>query len=437
MGLGNGRPQTPDTTTSSAADDHLLDGAYTGPVTVHGRLRRLLLWLAPAYFVVFAVWSAVPGILLALQVQHVDPTEKVANLAVVSTVGAVVAMLAQPVAGLISDRTRSRFGRRAPWMVLGTVTGGVMMLVLGTQHTFAGLLLGWVGVSICYNFAQAPLTAIMPDRVPHLARGRLSALTGLGSLAGMLGGQFLASRLDHAITLAYAILAVATAVVFALFVLANPDRPSTTTSPPPLSPRSLLATYWVNPRRHPDFFWGFTSRFLLNLAYYVVAGGYLLYVLSDYIELGTEQAAATIPLLTLVGAPGGVLATVFSGPLSDHFRRRKIFIGVAAVLFAGAMVAPLASPTVAGMMIAYGIGALGYGVFQSVDSVLMSEVLPDAQTFGKDLGIVNMAITLPQTLAPAVAGAIVLAIGYAWLFPTAIVLSLLGALAVIPIKSVR
>src|SRR5699024_11791153 len=90
--------------------------------------------------------------------------------------------------------------------------------------------------------------------------------------------------------------------------------------------------------------------------------------------------------------------TVFSGPLSDHFRRRKIFIGVAAVLFAGAMVAPLASPTVAGMMIAYGIGALGYGVFQSVDSVLMSEVLPDAQTFGKDLGIVNMAITLPQTL---------------------------------------
>src|SRR5699024_7994343 len=119
----------------------------------------------------------------------------------------------------------------------------------------------------------------VPARVPHLARGRLSAWTGLGSLAGMLGGQFLASRLDHAITLAYAILAVATAVVFALFVLANPDRPSTTTSPPPLSPRSLLATYWVNPRRHPDFFWGFTSRFLLNLAYYIVAGGYLLYVL--------------------------------------------------------------------------------------------------------------------------------------------------------------
>ena len=88
-------------------------------------------------------------------------------------------------------------------------------------------------------------------------------------------------------------------------------------------------------------------------------------------------------------------------------------------------------------MVAYGIGALGYGVFQSVDSVLMSEVLPDAQTFGKDLGIVNMAITLPQTFAPAVAGAIVLAVGYSWLFPTAIVLSLLGALAVIPIKSVR
>src|SRR5690625_3562277 len=100
----------PDTTTSSAADAHLLDGSYTGPAPVRGRLRRRLLWLAPAYFVGFAVWNALPGILLALQVQRVDPDEKVANLAVGSTVGAVVAMLAQPVAGLISDRTRSRFG---------------------------------------------------------------------------------------------------------------------------------------------------------------------------------------------------------------------------------------------------------------------------------------------------------------------------------------
>ena len=44
-------------------------------------------------------------------------------------------------------------------------------------------------------------------------------------------------------------------------------------------------------------------------------------------------------------------------------------------------------------------------MFQAVDTALMSEVLPSAKSFAKDLGVVNIAATLPQTLAPAVAGA--------------------------------
>ena len=58
-------------------------------------------------------------------------------------------------------------------------------------------------------------------------------------------------------------------------------------------------------------------------------------------------------------------------------------------------------------------------------------------SFAKDPGVVNIAATLPQTLAPGVAGAIVLAYGYAALFPVAIVLGILGACAIWPIKSVR
>src|SRR5690625_1502462 len=425
------------TTRTSASDEHLLDGSYDGPVTVRGPLRRLLLWLAPTYLVLFALWGAVPGILLALQVERLDPAQKVANLALVTTCGALVSMLAQPVAGLISDRTRSPHGRRAPWMVAGTAAGAALMVVLGTQHTLVGLLLGWMGVSIAYNLAQAPLPASLPDRIPRLARGSFSAVTGMGMQVGMLAGQFLASSLADAVLLAYLLLAAACLVVFTLFTWRNPDRSSAEDPREPLSLRTFARTYWVSPRQHPDFAWGFAGRMLLNLAYYVVAGGYLLYVLADYIDLGSDRAAATIPLLTLAGAPGAVLATVLAGPLSDRWDRRKIFVGVAGMLFAGAMIAPLVSPTVAGMVVAYAIGAFGYGVFQSVDSVLMSEVLPDQQTFGKDLGIVNMAITLPQTLAPALAGGIVLVAGYAWLFPTAIVLALHGAAAVIPIKSVR
>ena len=102
-----------------------------------------------------------------------------------------------------------------------------------------------------------------------------------------------------------------------------------------------------------------------------------------------------------------------------------------------ALIVPWVSPTFQSWLIMTFVAGLGFGMFQAVDTALMSEVLPSAKSFAKDLGVVNIAATLPQTLAPGVAGAIVLAFGYAALFPVGIVLSLLGAFAVWPIKAVR
>lgn len=407
-----------------------------GPAPIRGDLRRLLGWYGPVYTAIYIVWAGT-GILLTLQVEFLDPGRKVANLALVTTIGAVASMLAQPIAGLISDRTRSRYGNRTPWMVGGAAAGGLIMVTLSAQTTLQGITLGWVGVCIAYHFVQAPLTAILPDRVPSLARGRFSAVSGLGVLVGLLSGQFLAAHLSGNFFTAYLVLGAACFVIFAGFALANPDGANTGLPREPIQPRTLLTAFWVNPVRHPDFFWAFTSRTLLNLAYYITAGSYLLYVLADYAQLGTAKATATIPLLTLAGAPAAVLATALSGPLSDRLGRRKIFLVVSGFIFASAMAVPIVSPTLPGMMVAYIVGAFGFGVFQSVDSVLISEVLPNKNTFAKDLGLVNIAFTLPQTLAPAIAGAIVLTLGYVWLFPAAIVLAALGGLTVIPIKSVR
>lgn len=80
-----------------------------------------------------------PGLLLAKQVEAFDPDPqaKVANLAIIATIGAFVAMLAQHVAGTVSDRTRSRFGRRAPWMIIGSVVGGIALIVLSILGALA------------------------------------------------------------------------------------------------------------------------------------------------------------------------------------------------------------------------------------------------------------------------------------------------------------
>lgn len=100
-------------------------GETASRVKISGPLRRLLVWQVPANLGLYLLWGAIPTVLLPIQVAGIDPANKVANLAVVTTSGAFAAMVAQPMAGAISDRTRSRFGRRAPWLVAGSLVGGL------------------------------------------------------------------------------------------------------------------------------------------------------------------------------------------------------------------------------------------------------------------------------------------------------------------------
>lgn len=409
------------------------DGSADPPAPIKG-LRRLTIWALPANFGIFVLWGAIPGILLPQQLTVMDAANKVANLALVATIGAFAAMIAQPLAGLISDRTRSRFGRRAPWIVLGALAGGLSLVGLAFSNTLVGIVIAWTLVQICYNFAQGPLSAVMPDRVAVSRRGTFSALVGIGTMVGALGGQIVASMFFESITVGYVVFATFTLIVLVLFVVFNPDYSSRNVEPEPFRLGVFLHTFWVNPVKHPDFFWAFTGRLLLFTGYFAVTG-FQLYILVSYLHIGKPQDV--IPLLGIVSIVGVLIATLLGGPLSDRLHRRKIFVFVASVLLAAAMALPWVWPTLTAWMVMTFVAGLGFGVYMSVDAAIMSEVLPSANSFAKDLGVVNIAATLPQTLAPGIAGAIVLAFGYAALFPIAVVLAVLGAFAIWPIKKVR
>ncbi|MET0782542.1 MAG: MFS transporter, partial [Microbacterium sp.] len=144
-----------------------------------------------------------------------------------------------------------------------------------------------------------------------------------------------------------------------------------------------------------------------------------------------------VAVLGLTSLVAMLVTTGIAGPLSDKLGRRKIFVIAASLIMAFAMVIPLVLPTLFGMILFSFICGLGFGAYMSVDGVLMSMVLPSSDSYSKDLGVLNIAATLPQTIAPFLGGMIVLAFGYLGLFPVGILLAVLGALAIIPIKSVR
>ncbi len=281
----------------------------------------------------------------------------------------------------------------------------------------------------------SPLTALLPDRVPSAVRGLYSTLAGIGSMLGILAGQVFGASFATNIQAAYLILPGVLIVGVALFVVLCPDASSTAQTNEPFSFVVFLKTFWVSPRQHPDFFWGFVSRITLITGYNVIFG-YQLYILQDYIGLA-DEAVGAIPILGLVNLFAMLVSMSISGPLSDKLGRRKPLVIGAAILMGFAMLIPLAWPTLVGMMVFTAVCSLGFGAYMAVDAALMSEVLPSNASYAKDLGVLNIAATLPQTIGPFLGGVIVLSIGYAALFPVGLALAVLGAVSIIPIKTVK
>lgn len=398
-------------------------------------VKRLFGFIVPVNLGVYLIIGAIPGVLLPLQVQGIDDANKAANLAIVTGIGAVAAMIMSPVAGLISDRTRSRFGRRTPWLVIGALTAGLSLVGMGFANGVLQLVIAWTLVQVTLNLVIGPLTALLPDRVPTAVRGTFSTLAGIGSMLGILGGQVLGASLASNIPAAYMIFPGVMIVIIVLFVIFCKDTSSLDMAREPFSFRLFLKTFWVSPRQHPDFFWGFVSRITLFTGYYLIVG-YQLYLLQDYIGLG-DTAVSVVPLLGVVNLVAVVISIAVSGPLSDRIGRRKPLVIMGAALMGGAMILPLIMPTLTGMILFTVLCSLGFGVYVSVDAALMSQLLPSEGTFAKDLGVLNIAATLPQTISPFLGGAIVSTLGYATLFPVGIVLAILGAVSIVFIKSVR
>ncbi|RKE05154.1 MFS transporter [Streptomyces sp. TLI_171] len=399
--------------------------------------RRLLTGLMVNSTALYAVYGAVPAVLLANLVADIAPDSKSTSLGVISAVGAVGAMLANPVSGALSDRTRSRYGRRAPWMAGGALLGGLSLIAVGVGNSLLWVGVAWTLAQIFLNGLQAPLTAVIPDRAPADKRGLFSSAAGLAQMLGAVAGTAVAAAFANALGLGFAAFGVLVIAGTAVFLLLNREPSATDTRHEPFHWNDFLRGFWVSPRTHPDFAWAFLGRFLLILGYYAVSS-YQLYVLDDYIGLTRDQANDLMPLLSLAMLPGMIAMIVVSGPWSDRVGRRKPFVVAASLGMALALLLPLVLRSEASMFAYSVLTGVAFGMYMAVDTALMTQVLPRPDDAAKDMGVLNIANALPQALAPAVAAAVIgLLGGYRSLFATAIVLVLLGAISVLPIRAVR
>lgn len=401
------------------------------------RSRRLPILLFASFASLIALFQGTQNILIPAVVQQFAPDSKVSALAILSTLSAITTVIALLAGGALSDRTRSRFGKRTPWLVGSCVVTAVLMLVLGSASSLTQMMIVMPLLWFSANFHQTVLVAILPDRIAPDQTGFASAAVALGVPIGILVGVNLAA-LAPSTLIGYAMLTAPLVVATVALVMIEREPSSLHDAQATVSaarPRTGFFSAFAS----ADFTLTFVSRFVLFLSYFTVSG-YTFFVLQDYVgvaNLPGGNVAGAISIVLSVITIAWLVITPLTGIISDRIGHTPTIVAYTSIAIGAVILIPAVSHTwVAMILYAIGLG-LTFGIYFAVDLKLAALVLPSPETAGRDIGLMGVAASGPTVLAPAIAAAIIEYGGFAVLFVAGGALALIGGLAAFRVKLAR
>ena|SRR5216683_1052851 len=359
-------------------------------------------------------------------------------------VGGILAMTVPPIVGAWSDRLDTRFGRRRPIIVAGSLLTMPGLVILAVANNYVEVLIGYAIIQFFFNAAQAAYAGIIPDVVPAQevgkASGFLATMTQLGIGAGLgvttlMGG----GRGAYLVMGAVALLSIIPTV------WAARGEGTTPVTLYPGRPFGESVREFLRPLHEGDFAWVVFTRLMVSSGITAVLY-FLVNFFRDVVLPAGQNAAAFTSNWLLVVVVTAIPFGFFGGLLSDRIHRRKIFVyisGAAQAFVAIAFIAfyPTALPLVFALGVAYGVG---YGLYFAVDWALACDTLPDPKQSAKDMGLFHIALTLPQAVIPFFGGPLIDALngphgngGYRIVFSSAVLFLFLGTVLVSRIKVVR
>ncbi|MFI6978276.1 MFS transporter [Embleya sp. NPDC050154] len=416
------------------------------------RLGPLYLTLPLANTALNLVWMGAGSYLIPKQVIEITGGTDPDAMKNAVALGALLAAVGNPFFGQLSDRTRSRFGRRAPWVLLCAVLGALALVGQAHAHSILALGLTWGAVQFILNGYQAGITAAMPDRVPPAKYGTFSGLIGLGIPISIVASAYVIGGVDlsrfgvdrvvggfdgtFAGANGYYLLAGCITVAALLFVLVSPDTSGKDMPIEKFNLKAFLGSFRLDPRKHPDFAWAFLSRFGV-MAGFFISLTYSYFILIDFVGVPEADVDPVMGYLMVVSAVATIAASVLIGKIADRLNAVKPFVIASGVVSGISLMIPLWWPTVGGLAAFNIVNGFAFGMYMAVDMALITQVLPDGRDAGKDMGLINIANAAPQVAAPFVASWIVDAGGYEAIFPVSAAIGIVGALFAIKVKGVR
>jgi len=354
-------------------------------------------------FALAALWSSLHSIVLPLRLlDFVAESQKNTYLGLLTFTGLLLAMIAQPIAGTISDRSGFRWGRRRPYVLMGTAVALLFLPGIGFLGSYAAIFIIYCLLQVSTNTAQGPYQAFIPDLVPEGKRGLASGVKGLLEIAGGIAliypialfmDRYFAGGGSAWLWLVLVMLAAVLLGAMAATVLAVKETPGDGHPQPPLL-TALCQTFKIDVRKNRNFIWFLISRLFVYMAFTTIQQ-FALNFLRDVIGVtNPAEATAQFSIVAVIG----MLAVVYpAGYFSDRIGRRPIAI-TAALLGAIGIAIIFSFQSYGAILFAAGIIGIALGAFNSTNWAMATDLIARGEE-ARYLGLANMATAGGAALA--------------------------------------
>jgi MFS family permease len=410
--------------TKTVSLKRLVPGLIIGPAS----------WLGP--------YIACVSLFLPALIQHLDADNKIKLVALFSSVAMITAAISNMIAGYLSDHTKSRFGKRTPWLVSGAFVFMLAMIFASISTTIPLLLLSWMLGQVALNFIVAPMVAWL-DLAPESGKGiASSAYGGLGMALGNNGFNIIGAIFLGQYSLGFIIFGIITFIgtLITAIIVREPSNLderldiSTSTEKEKFSIKEVLKIFpkWSIGR---DYYLALIGKLFQGVGNFAITG-YLLYIMTDFLHKNTYATQQSIQLINKIMLIFGIAMGFIAGPISDKFKVLKLPVGLSTISLGIGALSIFFFQNEIGIIIYAFMAGLGMGLWNSLDNFLNLKVIPDKDRVGFFLGIYNLGNTVTQAIAPVIAAFMISAIGFSSIFIMSFVFSIIGGISILSIKSV-
>jgi len=396
-------------------------------------------WFALSY-----LWNSMGPLILPnlISPPMVAESIKGSALGLLSSVGLVIAIIVQPIAGYVSDHSTSHYGRRRPYLVFGTLFDLIFLFGIGLARNYWLLFLAYFGLQFTSNIAHGPYQGLIPDLVPEQSRGTASGIKQFSEIVGIIVTSLITAKLLANGQTLWAILLIMAVLTLTMLItiLGVHEEALREASPAPLRD-TILNTFRVDLHKYPAYLWLLVSRLFILTGMNLVRN-YALYFIADvvigaevpYVQRMALANDVTGNLLAILAVTIAITALP-TGILCDHINKKLLVvfsgalgaIGAFLMIFAsGRTLLSIAGFAVTDLLVFGTIVGLSAGIFLSANWALATDLIPREES-GRYLGISNLA-TAGAGVVAGLGGPIRDLMGYVPLFLCACLCYVTGTL---------